>query len=126
MNKETFDQVRGLAQLLYNHVGEVPKNDQDLWTVPAADRPQWDTWFRKLILTNILPDGTAFGAETNDHNLGMGTDAKGYRSEFYQLLMQCYRYLYLALSSGEVFLQPGGWILSDGGASAAPGQEENA
>lgn len=55
---------------------------------------------------------------------GVGNDARAYRVEYYQLLMQCYRYLYFALSSGEIFLEHTGWVTADRSGRADTGEQE--
>lgn len=66
---------------------------------------EWIGYFRRLILTDILVDGKAFGEPTNDTHLGIGSDGCCVAAEYYQLLMQCYKYLYLALASGSTSLR---------------------
>lgn len=122
MNKQEFDQVRKLTAFLERFIPEVKKkNAEEIFEFSEEDKVLWDTYFKELILTNVLADGTAFGAKSNNSNLGIGTDGSCYPAEFYQLLMQCYKYMYLALSAGEIYLKYNGWYLAE-----KDGNEENA
>ena len=126
MNKIEFDKIVSFTALLERCHEQVQKNDRANIQVPDTDRPLYDAFFQELVLTDLLPDGKGMGESTNDTNVGMGRDALGSRAEYFQLLMQCYRYLYLALSSGEVFLQPTGWTTacrSDALSADAVGRE---
>ena len=105
MNKKIFDEVVGLTHLLEKYIPKLPADDKRTINIEAEDRPLWDKYFKELILTDVLDDGKAFGQKDNNTHYGIGTDAAGSRSEFFQLLMQCYRYLYHALSAGEIFLK---------------------
>ena len=113
MDKFTFDKVVELAHFLEQYIPKLPKDDSHTLAITKEDRPTWDRLYKELILTNVLDDGRAFGQKDNNNQYGIGNDASGYRAEYYQLLMQCYRYLYQALSAGEVFLQPNIWRTTD-------------
>lgn len=115
MNKLEFDQVVELTHFLEKYTKQVMDTDRTkLIQFSGEDKKKWDSYFETLIKPGILPDGMAFGNFSNDSNYGVGRDGAGYRDEFLQLLMQCYKYLYLALSSGEIFLKYKGWGMSDG------------
>ena len=113
MNKATFDKVVELAHLLEKYIPKLPKDDNHALDITKEDRPTWDALYKELILTDVLDDGRAFGQKDNANQYGIGNDASGLRAEYYQLLMQCYRYLYQALSAGEVFLQSNVWRTAD-------------
>lgn len=113
MDKFTFDKVVGLTHLLEKYIPKLPADDQHTLDIAAEDRQAWNTYFQELILTNVINDGKAFGQKDNNNQYGIGNDASGYRVEYYQLLMQCYRYLYQALSAGEVFLKFDHWRIAD-------------
>ena len=113
MDKFTFDKVVGLAHLLEKYIPKLPADDKHTLEIAAEDRQAWNTYFQELILTNVIDDGKAFGQKDNNTPYGIGNDASGFRVEYYQLLIQCYRYLYQALSAGEVFLKFDHWRLAD-------------
>ncbi len=115
MNKIEFDQVVGLTHFLEKYTQQAMDAGRDRTiTFSETDKKIWNSYFEALIKPGILPDGISFHQPNNDTNLGIGRDAEGYRDEFLQLLMQCYKYLYLALSSGEIFLKYKSWDTSDG------------
>lgn len=115
MNKTEFDQVVGLAHLLEKYMTQIIGAGRSKSIgISDEDKKVWDSYFESLIKPGILPDGKVFHAMGNDSNYGVGRDGVAYRDEFLQLLMQCYKYLYLALSSGEIFLEHSGWEVSDG------------
>lgn len=115
MNKLEFDQVVGLAHFLEKYTQQAMGADKNkLIRFSEEDKQKWNSYFEALVKPGILPDGKAFSSSGNDSNYGVGRDGECYRDEFLQLLMQCYKYLYLALSSGEIFLKYKGWDLSDG------------
>ncbi len=115
MNKIEFDHVVGLTQLLDKYTQQFMDAGKDkIIRFSDSDKKIWDSYFETLIKPGILPDGMAFHAPNNDTNIGIGSDGAGSREEFLQLMMQCYKYLYLALSSGEIFLKHKNWCTSDG------------
>lgn len=114
MNKQEFDLVRGLAALLEKYIPEIQSKKADEgYTFLDDDKALWMSYYEKLILTDVLMDGKAFGAKSNNTHLGIGKDATFVSAELYQLLMQCYKYLYNALSSGEIYLKYNGWYLAE-------------
>mgnify|MGYP003400144465 CR=1 FL=1 len=114
MNKQEFDNVRTLANFLERYTSVAQKTaTSKTFTFSVEDMPIWLGYYESLILTNVIPDGCAFNQKTNDTNYGVGNDGCCRREEFYKLLMQCYKYLYNALSSGEIFLKHNGWYLSE-------------
>lgn len=122
MNKLEFDRVAGLAHLLEPYRHKLPTVDTETFSLSKEDMPLYQTYFEQVILPKVLEDGIAFGLPDNDCKNGVGSDGHAYRVEYYQLLMQCYRYLYLALSSGEVFLKHSGWLIADHSAPASPAE----
>lgn len=113
MNKQEFDTVRGLKDFFerfYPNVKEM-KNDKS-YEFKGQDKDIWKIYYEKLILPGILDDGKAFGAE-NSSNLGIGNDGIFLPVEYYQLLMQCYKYMYEALSCGEIYLNHTGWQIEE-------------
>lgn len=114
MNKKEFDQIVHLTQFLETYTQQTMKSDRNkTLSFSEEDKKKWGLFFEMLIKTNVLPDGTAFGEPNNDTNVGIGKDGVFYKDEFLQLLMQCYKYLYRALSSGEVFLKYKNWQIAD-------------
>lgn len=104
MNKAEFDQVVGLAHLLEKYMPQIIGAGRSKSIgFSDEDKKVWDSYFETLIKPEILPDGKVFSTSGNDSKAGVGLDGRGYRDEFLQLLMQCYKYLYLALSSGRFF-----------------------
>lgn len=115
MNKLEFDQVVGLTHFLEKYTQQMMDAGKNkVINFSDTDKKIWDSYFETLIKPGILPDGMAFHMPNNDTNIGIGSDGAASREEFLQLLMQCYKYLYLALSSGEVFLKHKNWYTSDG------------
>ncbi len=115
MNKLEFDQVVSLTHFLEKYTQQMMDAGKDkVITFSSEDKNTWDTFFETLINPGILQDGMAFHTPCNDTKVGIGSDGACYREEFLQLLMQCYKYLYLALSSGEIFLKHKNWYTSDG------------
>jgi hypothetical protein len=122
MNKQEFDEVRKLAVFLEQYIPEINKLESDkFYTFPIADQSVWSTYYKDLISTNVLPNETAFGVEVGTGKKGVGKDGICSSTEFYQLLMQCYKYMYQALSVGEVYLKYNGWYLAQ-----KEGNEKNA
>ena len=114
MNKKEFDQVVNLTHFLEKYTQKaIDAGRNKTFPFSKEDKKLWDAYFEMLIKPGILPDGMAFGEPTNDTNIGVGKDGECYRDEFLQLLMQCYKYLYTALSSGEVFLKYKNWCTAD-------------
>lgn len=114
MNKKEFDQVIYLTQLLEKYRQQAIDIGRDkTLSFSEEDKKLWDLYFEMLIKPGVLSDGVAFGEPNNDSKVGIGTDGLFYRDEFLQLLMQCYKYLYMALSSGEVFLKYKNWYIAD-------------
>lgn len=111
MNKTEFDKIVGLAQFLWENLDGIKKKvtKNEVVAFDAKAMPIWNEYFKSLILPGILPDGMSFGTPNNDTNMGVGKDGVALPSEYYQLMMQCYRYLYMALSSGEIYLKSGYW-----------------
>jgi hypothetical protein len=113
MNKMEFDEVRELSLFLERFIPEIKKTKSIMtYAFPKQDQATWKKFYNDLILTNVLPDGTAFGGKDATGNLGVGQDGSSSAAEFYQLLMQCYKYMYQALSAGEVYLKYNGWYLA--------------
>lgn len=112
MNKQEFNIVSGLADLLETYTDKVSKLKNNK-TMPFStmDMAGWKLYFQQLILTDVLEDGRGWGSETNDTNVGVGKDGEFSAGELYQLLMQCYKYLYLALTVTEIHLTEEGWHL---------------
>ena len=113
MNKREFDQVLDLTHFLEKYEEKAKDARNKTFAFQKSDMNLWKSYFEALIKPGVLRDGMAFGAENNNTNLGIGIDGECYSDEFYQLLMQCYKYLYMALSSGEIFLKHKGWVVSD-------------
>lgn len=115
MNKAEFDQVVSLTHFLEKYMQQfIDAGRSKTIGFSEEDQKKWNGYFKALIEPEVLPDGKVFDAAGNHSNYGIGLDGTGYRDEFFQLLMQCYKYLYLALSSGEIFLEHNGWYVSDG------------
>ncbi len=114
MNKREFDQVVDLTHFLEKYTQQAINTGRNKTSAFSdEDKKTWDLYFKMLIKPGILPDGMAFGQASNDTNVGIGSDGQFYLDEFMQLLMQCYKYLYTALSSGEVFLKYKNWQTAD-------------
>ncbi len=114
MNKKEFDQIVHLTHFLEKYTQQaIDAGRTNTFPFSEEDKKLWNSYFEMLIKPGILPDGMAFGEPNNDTNIGVGKDGVCHRDEFLQLLMQCYKYLYTALSSGEVFLKYKNWCISD-------------
>ncbi|MEY8322232.1 hypothetical protein AAK894_14360 [Lachnospiraceae bacterium 46-61] len=114
MNKKEFDQIVDFTHFLEKYTQQAMNSNRNkTFSFSEEDKKIWNLYFEMLIKPGILPDGMAFGEPNNDTNVGIGKDGQCYRDEFLQLLMQCYKYLYTALSSGEVFLKYKNWCTSD-------------
>lgn len=113
MNKQEFDAVRGLIAFLERFLPEVKnKKNEEAYEFKNQDKEIWDAYFNKLILSDVLTDGKAYD-KSNDSNLGIGKDGIFVPAEYYQLLMQCYKYLYEALSCGDIFMKHTGWYVEE-------------
>lgn len=113
MNKKEFDQVVGLACFLERYTAQATPCRDKTFSFSKEDQLIWKGYFETLIKPGILPDGMAFGKPDNNCPDGIGTDGAAFSDEFFQLLMQCYKYLYKALSCGEIFLEHDGWYVTD-------------
>ena len=113
MNKKEFDQVVSLAHFLEKYTQTAINCRTKTFSFSAEDKQVWNAYFEMLIKPGILADGMAFGKENNNVPEGIGNDGAAFGDEFFQLLMQCYKYLYNALSSGEVFLKYKNWYVTD-------------
>lgn len=113
MNKKTFDEVVNLAHFLEKYSEKAHSSRNITFKFEETDMQSWQYFYTTLIEPGILPDGTAFGSTDSKTKLGIGDDGTCYGDEFFQLLMQCYKYLYYALSAGEVFLEHTGWEIAE-------------
>lgn len=114
MDKKVFDQVVNLTHFLEKYTQQAGSIGRDkTFAFSKEDQKTWELYFEMLVKSEILSDGMAFGESNNDTKVGIGKDGACYSDEFFQLLMQCYKYLYTALSSGEVFLKYKNWYISD-------------